>query len=499
MSLQRSVIATAGSRAYLLVIGLLALPVYRSLLGPDAYGLVAIYVALQLWLQLLDLGLPATLAREAALTAAGAQAATSLRALTSTFERWFGALVVLACLAAAAIAPWGARHWLTLGSVPAADAASSLALMTACVLLRLHADLYRGVLSGFERQRWLAAVNAVFGTVKVLGVLPFLMYTGASPVRFFVFQLCAHAVELVVVRAQAWRLLPRSPVNQVPPQRSPWRLVLQFSLSMSLASTVWVLASQVDKLLLSGLLPLRDYGAYGLAVTAASGVLLAAGALADTLVPRLTALQSTAGAAEVQALYRAFTQWGAVMACAAAGVLAFHAEGVLLVWTGDAALAAEMAPVLAVYALGNAALALASFPYYLQLASGRLRMHLLGTALMFALLLPGVLWATPRFGPLGAASAWLAVNLLYLLVWTAIVHAKFAPGLHARWWAADILPIAVLGFGAAALTRQLHWPAGRLAQAALLLAVSAVILAACAAGSSKARGSAWAALKRQTR
>lgn len=499
MSLWTKVAATAASRAYLLVLGLLALPVYRSMLGADAYGLVAIFVALQLWLQLLDLGLAATLAREAALTMARVRTARSLRALASALERGFGAVVLAAGLATAGLAPLVVEHWLTLGSVTPADAAYSVLLMTACVLLRLQADLYRGILSGFERLRWLALVNAAFGTVRLLGVLPCMLFWGASPVRFFLFQLIGYAVELVVVRTHAWRCMPRALAGEPAVDSRLLRSVLQFSLSMSLASAIWVLASQIDKLLLSGWLPLRDYGAYGLAVTAAGGVLLATGALAEALVPRITALQARGAVEELRTLYRAFTQWAVILACTAAGVMACHAEAVLRVWTGDATLASDMAPVLRLYALGNAALALGSLPYYLQLASGRLRLHLIGTALMFVLLMPGVIWATPRYGPIGAAMVWLAVNLLYLVVWTAVAHARFAPGLHARWWRSDVLPIAVLGFATAALTRLLPWPAERLAEAALLVPVSAAILAACACGSSVVRDTAGRFLKRQPR
>jgi hypothetical protein len=143
--------------------------------------------------------------------------------------------------------------------------------------------------------------------------------------------------------------------------------------------------------------------------------------------------------------------------------------------------------VLSLYALGNAALAVGAFPYYLQFAAGQLRLHLVGTALMVVLLVPTVMWATNHFGAVGAAGSWLGVNVLYALVWTPVAHARFMPGLHGQWLAGDVLPPASLAAAAAATSMGLPWPTGRLSEGFMLLAVSAAVLMISAAGSSSAR------------
>jgi hypothetical protein len=79
------------------------------------------------------------------------------------------------------------------------------------------------------------------------------------------------------------------------------------------------------------------------------------------------------------------------------------------------------------------------------------------------------------------------VNLLYLLVWAAVAHRRFATGLHLQWLRRDILPAAlaaaVSATVAAGLGTRLPWPEGRLASGGLLVAAACVILLA----------SAWAA------
>jgi O-antigen/teichoic acid export membrane protein len=488
MSVKGSVAATLASRVYLAIVALLMLPVYLRHMGAEAYGLVALFFVLQIWFQLLDAGLTPTMARETARYRAGAHSATDFRLLMRSLE---GVFLVVSTVAASALflgADDLAKGWLRLERLSTLEVSKSLQMMALCIALKLLSELYRGVISGFERLAWLAGFNTLFGTLRLVLVIPFLAWVGASPSNFFGFQLAVMSLETLVLIAKAYRLVPRAEAGGTPWRMEPIRKVFAFSLVMSLASLVWVTLSQIDKLLLSGLLSLAEYGEFSLAVAAAAGVLLVSGSLADVLMPRMTHLHAQGGRTAMEPLYRRATQWAAMSAWSIACVLAFHAERVLWIWTGNAELAGRAAPVLGMYALGNAALAVAAFPYYLQFAEGRLRLHLAGTALMAAVLLPCVVWATGRYGGAGAAGAWLGVNVLYLLLWTPVAHARFMPRLHWRWMAEDVLPMAVLAAVTSIACRWLPWPSGRTGACMLLLGVSLVVLMASATGSSWARG-----------
>lgn len=492
MSVARSVAATAASRLYLTVVGLVVLPLYLRLMGAEGYGLVALFFVLQVWFQLLDLGLCATFAREVARFRGGAldgeRVALLLRALEKLFIVLLGGVVAVLFVASDALA----RRWLNLDQLTPSDASLAIELMAAGVAARVLGELYRAAVIGFERLVWIAGCNILFGTLRLLGVLPVLVWAGPSPLAFFGYQLAVAMLETATLAWKARRLLPLAP-RPVALAGSAGvvaavRPVLAFSLSMSLASVVWVLASQVDKLLLSGMLSLAEYGAFSLTASAAAAVLLATGSLADALIPRFNRLRAQDAGGSLRETYRQATQGTVILGASAAAVLALHAERVLWVWTGNAALAGQMAPVLALYAAGNAALAVAAMPYYLQLAQGRLGLHLVGTGIMAALLVPGLVWATARHGAVGAGAVWLAVNAAYLIAWTPIAHRRFASGSHGAWLWRDVLPIALSAVVAGVVTLSLPWPTGRAASALQLLVVAGAILAAAAAGSSWARG-----------
>lgn len=484
MSLKTNILASYATQIYVTSAGILMLPLYWKYMGAEAYGLVAFFALLQAWFQLLDMGLVSTMARQAALHGGGGATAFSFRQLLRSMEGIFlcvafvGATLLL--LGAGSVA----EHWLRVEHLPKEQVINAIQLMALIAVLRWMGELYRGVITGFERMVWLGAFSSVVATARFVLVIPFFIWVGSTPTEFFTFQLIVAVVEALVLMRKAYVLLPAVTGSVTGWSWQPLRDVLGFSTAMAMASLVWVVVSQTDKLLLSSLLPLADYGWFSLAVLAAGGVLVLTGPIAVALMPRLTALHGQGNDDAMLTLYRHATQWAGLLVWPACFVLAWYAEQVLWVWTGNAELAVQAAPTLRLYALGNAAMALGAFPYYLQFAKGQLRLHLLGTGLFVLMLLPCLFWAVGRYGALGAGWTWLAVNLVYLALWVPLVHARQLRGLHRRWLLHDVAPIALLAMGGALACQWLPWPIDRALVGLQLLVISLFVLLAGSMGSS---------------
>lgn len=484
MSLKKNIFASYATQIYVTVVGILVLPLYLKYMGAEAYGLVAIFALLQVWFQLADMGLVSTMARQTALLDGGGATALSFRRLLRSLEGIFLCVAFLGAVVLILGADSVAAHWLKVTHLPTKQVINAIQLMALIAVLRWVGELYRGVISGFERMVWLGVFSSAVATVRFVLVIPFLIWAGSSPTQFFAYQLVVAAVETLVLWRKAYTLLPCVSGSFVGWSWQPLRGVLGFSTAMALASIVWVVVSQTDKLLLSSLLPLADYGRFSLAVLAAGGLLLLTGPIVTVLVPRLTALHGQGNDDAMLTLYRQATQWAGLLVWPACAVLACYAEQVLWVWTGNAELAAQAAPTLRLYALGNAAMALGAFPYYLQFARGQLRLHLVGTGLFVMLLLPCLWWAVARHGAVGAGWAWFAVNVAYLALWVPLAHAKQVRGLHGRWLLHDVAPIAVLAIAGVTSSQWLPWPAHRALVGLQLLGVSLLAFLAGAMGSS---------------
>lgn len=483
MSLQHNILASYASQLYIALIGILVIPMLIRLLGAESYGLVGFYAMLQAWFNLLDMGMSPTVSRETARYLGGASTAMSFRRLIRALE---GIFVLIAFCGGTALflgARWIAANWLNFEALSAQDVVYAIQVMALIVAFRWTCGLYRGVIIGSQRLVWLGGFNILIATLRFVAVFPVLIFVGATPRVFFGYQLFIALIEIALLACFAYRLLPRLPESErIKWEWAPLKPVLWFSLTIAFTSSVWVMVTQVDKLILSGLLTLDQYGYFTLAVLAGSTIMLLSSPVGQALMPRLSRLEAEGQYDTLVLVYRTGTQLVTILAGSAAITLACMARPLLLAWTGDQELTDFAAPVLTLYAIGNGFLAVSAFPYYLQFAKGNLKLHLIGNMIFVVLLVPTIIWAASIHGAVGAGWAWLGMNVLTFVAWLPFVHNKFVPGLNMRWYVLDTLgmmvPAAAVGVLAAGLFSD---DASRLSQLVATITVGFVVLSAAAA------------------
>jgi O-antigen/teichoic acid export membrane protein len=142
-------------------------------------------------------------------------------------------------------------------------------------------------------------------------------------------------LELVALMWMTRRILPPIEAGRRRLLRGPeMRDLLGFSSAIAFAAVAWVFLSQIDKLVLSKILPLASYGIFSLAAVAAAGVLVLGGPIAQALLPRLTKLAADGASDEMIRAYRQGTQFVCVITVPAALALALFAGPVI--WAGRA-------------------------------------------------------------------------------------------------------------------------------------------------------------------
>jgi O-antigen/teichoic acid export membrane protein len=500
-SLSRNILANYLSQAYVMVIGIVMVPLYIKYMGAEAYGLVGFFSMLQAWFNLLDMGLTPTIARETARFRGGATDALSYRRFVRALEGVFIGVAVAGGMTMFAAAGYIARDWLHASQLPIAEVRRAIQLMAVIVALRWLCGLYRGAISGSERLVWLGVYGSLVATVRFMGVVLVLKLVGVAPTVFFGYQCGLAVLELGGLLLYAYDLLPPVPrEDRLPWSWAPLKPVLKFSLTIAFASSVWVLVTQTDKLVLSKILPLAEYGYFTLAVVVAGSVMVISGPVSGAIMPRMATLEAQGDHTGLIRIYRRATQLVAVFAGAASITAASCAEPLLWAWTGNKVLAHQAAPVLVLYALGNGILSVSTFPYYLQYAKGNLRLHLIGNAIFVVLLIPWSIWAASHYGGVGAGYVWLAMNLALFVAWLPLVHRKFAPGINLGWYFQDILVIflasAAVGFCLSAVLphSDIRWR-----QFGEIVIVGAFAALAGALASSAAREEARAWLGRERR
>ncbi|MBV5309722.1 lipopolysaccharide biosynthesis protein [Chromatium okenii] len=430
------------TQAYVALFGIILMPVYLRYLGDEAFGLVGFYVMLQAWMQVLDMGLTPALSRDMSRLRAGTLTAREAGSRLRTLEWTLGCMACLATILMWVSSNWIGQHWLSAVALDHSVVAQSITLIGCAVALRWLSGIYRASLVGLERQGWVNGLAAGFTTLRFAGVVPLLIFFSTKPEDFFTFQTTVGVIELLTFATIVHWVLSPIHVSWRPDFRTLGAM-LPMAGSMAFLSAMWIVLTQIDKLILSSILPLDEYGYFMLAVMAANGVLVLAPPLNQVMQPRMTILAEQIEQVRFVELYRLTSQLSAVMFVGVGGGLAFFAEPLLRIWSGSARIAETAAPILFWYGLANAVVGILTPPFMLQFAKGRLRLHVIGNLILLVTLVPALVFAATRWGAVGAGQVFFITNFLFFLFWIPLVHHRFLPCGAWLWSFLDIVPIGM--------------------------------------------------------
>ncbi|WP_288421206.1 oligosaccharide flippase family protein [uncultured Acinetobacter sp.] len=475
--LKINIMASYISQIYIVAVSILILPIYMKYMGAEAYGLVGFFAMLQALFGLLDFGLTPTISRQTALYNSGAETALKYRQLFRALTIIFTSIAILGIIFLSLLNKYIALHWLKINHLSLSDVLYCLQIMAFCVGLRWMTGLYRGVISGFEKLGWLSFINTLIATLRYIGVFAYMYYWGFEVKNFFIFQMIVALSEFFLLFIKTNQLIPLINNKQnIGWSIQPVKSVISFALTIAFTSSVWILITQLDKFILSGILTLSDYGYFTLAVLVASGIIQISTPISGAIMPRMAGLYGEKKYQELRKVYLESTQLVAIICVTAGIVLAVFAKQVLFVWTGDIALADKTAPILALYTLGNTALALTAFPYYLQYAKGNLKYHLIGNFILLVLLVPTIIFAAKEYGAIGAGWVWLFTHLVYLIFWVSYVHYKIEHKINIEWYSSFIYIASLVGLVTLSLYKIINFSSNRFTLLIQIILISVLCL-----------------------
>jgi O-antigen/teichoic acid export membrane protein len=431
----------AGS-GWTALIGLACTPLYIRFMGMEAYGLIGFYFMLQGVIQILDLGLSPTMNREMARYSVLPGKAGEARDFVRTLEVGYWAVGIVIGGAIYFAAPHIATHWIKAGDIPVSEVRRAVAIMGVLAALQWPLSLYQGGLLGLQRQVLLNGISIATATLGGGGALLALWLVSPTISVFFAWQIVIALLQTTVTTIALWRCLPAS-VN--PPHfesgllRGTWR----FAAGMGGITLTALILTQLDKVILSKLLDLKTFGYYVLAGVVANGIsTVLVTPMFNTVFPRFSALVAAKDEKRLTEMYHGSTQIMAVLILPVAAVLAFFSQEVMMLWTQNAEVTRNTAPIVSILVAGTALNGMMNLPYALQLAHGWTRLAFtITTAYIFALG-PAIVFLTIHYGAIGAASSWAALNVIHVAVMIPLTHRRLLTGESWRWYIEDFgLPL----------------------------------------------------------
>jgi O-antigen/teichoic acid export membrane protein len=401
-------------------------------------------------LSLFDLGLGTTLNREFARLSVQSDSRVQMRDTLRTLELIYWsvgiALGAVVAVAGAAAAP----HWIKVETLSTDTASRALVLMGIALACQWPLALYSAGLMGLQRQVASNVIASAAVTVRTMGALLVLWLMSATVEAFLAWQIVASLAETLVTACVAWRSLPASA-----PARFRKDLALgiwRFAAGVGAVAVFSVIVSQLDKVMLSGLLPLAAFGYYMLATRVSGALSYLAGPIMASFFPRYSQLHESADEGELRRVYHQSCQLLSFLVLPPAVMLILFPHEILALWTQNLQVAQNASVPLALLAAGTALNALATPPHMLQFASGWTRLALAYSAVAAIVLAPLIYFMTIHFGGIGAAAVWLLLNAVNLLVNVVFTHRRLLRDDMWTWIRSDFaLPLA------AALAVALAW------------------------------------------
>ena len=447
MKLRRNLVAALTNSLWSAAVGIAVVPVYLKYLGVEAYGLVGFFTMMQALLQILDFGLAPTLNREAARYSASSNLC-AIANLLHTVGRVYWSVALLIGLLVVLTAPFVAQFWLQPKDLGNATVVQALMLMGVIVACRWPIGLYAGVLMGAQRLTLASGISILMTTVGNLGAVAILVCVSPTIQAFFIWQAFAAVIYIVVVRSVAWRVVGFA--GRARFDRQELKRIWRFTAGLSGVAVTALVIVHLDRLILSRLLDLESFGRYMMGALIASSLYFLLTPVFNAVYPRLSALVAMGETAKVIELYRHGTRLMLSILFPVATTAAVLAEELIVVWTGDAALAKYVAPIASFFLIGVALNGVMHFPYALQLAYGMTRLPLMINLLLILFLAPLTVLLALRYGGVGGAAAAAIINAVYVLLGTWLTHRVILRDIGARWLFEDVgipLGISILVIG----------------------------------------------------
>ena len=445
-SVSRNMAANLIGQAVVAAVTIVFVPTYIRHLGMEAFGLIGLFITVQALMTLFDGGMSPTLNREIARYSAGAVMLQDLVDLIRSVEIIAGVIALGIVVGIAGAAGPISRSLLNLETLAPETAQMALAIMGVVVALRFVESLYRSALLGLQLQVWFNAANAGINIVRHAGAAFVVAFVSPTIEAFFAWHLGVALAGTLILRSKLERSHPR-PARPARFSKTALRSIQAFALGMFGINLLSVLLSQVDKLLLVKLLPLADFGAYSLAFTVASALLVLSVAINQATLPVMVEQLSASDTAALVKTHDRTAQIIAGIVVPAAMVLICFPGDVLMLWSGDPALVASTARLVALVAIGNLCNALMVLPYFTMVAHGWTRLSMLSNLAAVIALVPALVLLVPIYGATGAASMWIVLNLGYVLIQAPLMHRRILPGRLWPWYRHGVVVPVIVAAG----------------------------------------------------
>lgn len=403
--------------------GFLFTPLYIHYLGIESFSIISLAIVISGLMIVLDAGLSATLSRELALK----NTSNSVKVNTfSTFEILYFIICLLVICIIFIFSYQIANDWLNLDKIDPLAVSYYLKVMGVGIAFELLSNFYIGGLMGLEQQVKANLYKIGWGIARnALVVIP-LIYSPSLEL-FFIWQTVATITYVFLIRHSLINELStkiplfRKPVIDKEVLKSSWK----FAVGILLISIVASVNTQMDKLVITKLLPINILGYYMLATSISMVIISFVTPVSAAMLPRFTALFSQKRVREVSLLFNKIFLIVSIIIFSFGCNIIFFSKELIWIWTGNINLANSSYQYVPFLTLGTMMLSIQLLPYSISLANGYTKINNYLGIVCLIITLPGYWIMTKNFGAIGAAMTWGFTQTLVTPFYIYFINKRF--------------------------------------------------------------------------
>ena len=436
--LKQNISANLFGNSWQALMALVFVPLYIKFMGVESFGVLGIFVMLQVMTGLLDMGLSGTINREMARLSVLPGKEQEIRNLVRSLEIIYWCIALVIGIAVVALSPFIAHYWVKAEQLSSSTIEQAFLIMGFTLMLQWPISFYSGGLMGLQRQIILNVITIIISTLRGLGAVAVLWLISPTIQAFFLWQIVISAIHTFLLVTFFWRKLPKSknrPVFQKQLIKGIWK----FAVGIGGTTILGIVLTQIDKVILSKMLSLEMFGYYALASVIAMSPLRLSGPLFFSIYPRFTQLVSLDELEGLKQLYHKGCQFMAVLILPASIVVALYSYEIVLLWTQNLVTAEKSHLLVSIIICGTALNALMELPHALQWSFGWTKLSFFRNFIAVVLVVPLIVYMTANYGAAGAASVWLILNVGYVLFEVPLMHRRLLNKEKWRWYWQDVL------------------------------------------------------------
>jgi len=410
-----------GVQIYSVAVTLITTPILLMILGVEGYGLIGLFFVIQMLLQVVDGGLTGSITKLAAkLDPLDDDSIKEFNVSYFYLKKILNKIVLTLLFLGLLLHQSHLLPLLIQSSLVDSTINNSIFLMIACIAIRFLSLIDRGLLQGLERQKFLAITNLVSTTLRYPFAILVLALFGKDITLFFCIQVLVATIEVSLLKRFSHSNVQKLGISLDQKLSSvktflDRKWLIEHAGGQWLFSVLWILASQLDKLVLSFSVSLEDFGSFSLALVCANTMITMFIPVNQILMPRFVKLNGYSDRSPFTNLIFKSIQFYICFFSVATGALIFFGNEILFLWTRNNEISTSTGVILGYLAFGNLVHGVTMIVFILAFARNELMGFAKRYAVHVAIFLPISTYSALVYKEYGIALTWVVSAVLFFL------------------------------------------------------------------------------------